>query len=90
MNLNYIRTKIDDIDKQLVNLLITRMEYSKEISKIKYKENIAIEDTQREHQILENIENYSKKYKNEIKKIYETIFKLSKKIQSEYIFKDKQ
>lgn len=90
MNLNYIRNKIDNIDKQIVNLLITRMEYSKEISKIKLNENVAIEDVKRENQVLKNIQNYSKEYKNEIEEIYKVIFNTSKNIQSKYILKNKK
>ena len=74
-----LRNKIDDIDNEIISLLDSRFELSKEIGKEKAKENIAITDQNREKEILAKTE--KAKNKDAIKIIYKTIFEQSKKIQ---------
>lgn len=74
-----LRNKIDDIDNEIIALLDSRFELSKEIGKEKAKENIAITDQNREKEILAKTE--KAKNKDAIKTTYKTIFEQSKKIQ---------
>ncbi len=74
-----LRNKIDDIDNEIISLLDSRFELSKEIGKEKAKENISIADQNREEEILAKTE--KTKNKDAIKATYKTIFEQSKKLQ---------
>jgi len=76
-----LRKKIDKIDKTIIENLIKRFDVVKKIGKEKKKLKIGITDTEREKEIFENISRISKRYKNEINKIYRTIVKESKKLE---------
>jgi chorismate mutase len=76
-----LRKKIDKIDKTIIENLIKRFDVVKKIGKEKKKLKIGITDTEREKEIFENIFRISKRYKNEINKIYRTIVKESKKLE---------
>jgi chorismate mutase len=76
-----LRKKIDKIDRTIIENLIKRFDVVKKIGKEKKKLKIGITDTEREKEIFENIFRISKRYKNEINKIYRTIVKESKKLE---------
>jgi chorismate mutase len=76
-----LRKKIDKIDRTIIENLIKRFDVVKKIGKEKKKLKIGITDTEREKEIFENISRISKRYKNEINKIYRTIVKESKKLE---------
>jgi len=76
-----LRKKIDKIDRTIIENLIKRFDVVKKIGKEKKKLKIGITDTEREKEIFENIFRISKRYRNEINKIYRTIVKESKKLE---------
>jgi len=53
--INEIRKKIDNLDKELINNLNERAKLSYEIRKLKNKANLPIFDEQRENEILTKI-----------------------------------
>lgn len=75
-----LRKEIDAIDEEIVSLLEKRMNISKEIKKVKIRENISVLDSGREKEILDKIESRSN-YGELIAEIYKTIMRLSKEIQ---------
>tara|TARA_B000000475_G_scaffold222143_1_gene185497 strand:- start:148 stop:414 length:267 start_codon:yes stop_codon:yes gene_type:complete len=76
------RHKINLIDYQIVSLIDERMNIASNIGKIKQKDNIRIFNKNREREILTNLKQKSKYLSyNEIEKIYEIIFEISKKNQ---------
>ena len=50
--LSEYRKRIDDIDISLIDLLESRLELIKEIAKIKKENNITLEDSSRENEII--------------------------------------
>jgi chorismate mutase/prephenate dehydratase len=74
------RKKIDEADKELLNLFLKRMEYSKEIAKIKEERNLPIFDKKREEEVIksrvENIDNDN--LKGITKELFQKIMDLSK------------
>lgn len=75
------RKEIDKLDNLIVKLFLERNEISKKISKEKKKYNKNILDLSRENEIIDR---FSKLYDEDIeyiKKLYKTIFEISKSIQ---------
>lgn len=60
--INDLRNKIDQIDKEIVNLILKRAEYAYEIGIHKKNQLIAIYNPEREKQIYENIKKYYNEY----------------------------
>ncbi len=87
------RTLLDNIDIQILSLLEKRMNIIKDISIIKFNENINCEDISRENEIIKNINNNVnielKDILNEniINNIWKNIFVASKKLQLKLIGK---
>ncbi len=81
-DINFFRKKIDNIDKQIINLLQERAKNVIEISKIKDK-NFPVYDPAREIQILRKLRKYKKGILNEkdIETIYNEIFSVSRALQ---------
>ena len=55
MTLEEVRRQIDAIDSQLVPLFCRRMDCSREVAKIKERENLPIFNAQREEEILNRV-----------------------------------
>ena len=62
MNLETIRNEIDEVDIKLADLLIKRMNCSKEIAIIKKEDNLPIFIPEREKEILEKLKNLDENY----------------------------
>lgn len=75
------RSEIDLIDKKIADLIDTRLNIAKEIGKLKKSENLAVENKERENEILLRLkENHGENYEL-LEKIYNEIFKFSKEKQ---------
>lgn len=76
------RKKIDDVDRNIVNLLSERFEFVGQIADHKRKNGIKIVDKDRERDIIKKIKKYSyKTHQKFFKKIFEDIISYSRKIQ---------
>lgn len=53
MEIEKIREKIDSIDKQLIDLISERLNYSEKIAEYKKKNNLEIEQPKREEELLQ-------------------------------------
>lgn len=71
MNLNDFRKSIDEIDKEILNLILKRLDICRKIGKFKRENNMPVEDRKREEEILERI----KKLAGENSPAVESIFK---------------
>lgn len=78
-----LRNEIDGIDSQLFDLLEQRFALSEKIKVVKQQSNILVADPSREQKILSRINQYP--HGCEIKKLYLTLFQLSKEIQEKMI-----
>ncbi|MEC9437068.1 MAG: chorismate mutase [Candidatus Neomarinimicrobiota bacterium] len=77
-----LRSKIDDYDDKILDLLVKRFELSDKIGSIKQNSNSEILDTDREKQIINRLINkFSTIDKEHIKSIFFQIFNVSKLIQ---------
>lgn len=75
------RQKIDDIDLKIAELFDERMSLSEEIGKYKKENNLPLCDKNREEEIKKRLKKRYPRRKDEIDRLYETIFYLSKKTQ---------
>ena len=80
--LKEIRTKINDIDKEMMDLFIKRMKLSKEVIEYKVKYNLPILDKEREKEvIINNLNNLKEK---DLEKYYLEFIKNLMDISKEY------
>ncbi len=84
MKLNDFRNEIDALDKEIVELIVKRMEISKAISEYKYKHNLPIRDANRESELIKNrtehIEDLA--LKKALESVFEAILKSSRNVQA--------
>lgn len=83
MDLKESRQKIDEIDKELVELFQKRMEVSVEVANYKRQTGKKIYDKEREKQILEKLGNMAKDDFNRkgVQELYTQIMSISRKLQ---------
>ena len=62
MDLKDIRAEIDEIDSQLVELLLRRMNCSEEVARYKAENNMPIFNNEREQQIIDKVTANSGRY----------------------------
>ena len=74
-----LRTKIDQIDTEIMNLLDKRYSLTTKIGEIKRLNKTAVLDSNREDLIIEKTSKYS--HSPQIKQVYQTIMKESKELQ---------
>lgn len=87
-----LRDDINEIDNKIIESLSIRMNISKEIAKIKEKENLAVFQPQRWQELLDNLTSKGEKQgleKDFIKEIYEIIHQESIKTQNLVIKKSR-
>jgi len=77
------RRKLDLLDQKLLTLLNRRFRITREVGKIKKEIGMKIYDAQREKEILEGLERKNKGplKKGDLKKIFATIMRVSRKSQ---------
>ena len=88
MELFNLRKDINDIDKQIMSLLINRLEVVEKVGELKKKHNLNVLDQKREDAIYKKIESSYGKNTDESKfltDIYNKVMEKSKKKQEELI-----
>ncbi|MCQ2514111.1 MAG: prephenate dehydratase [Ruminococcus sp.] len=80
-NLSEIRTDIDRIDKQMIDLFKQRMNCSKEVGIYKQANNIPVLNQARENEILDSIEEKGGEYGTYARLLYSNIMELSRALQ---------
>ena len=84
MDIQALRGKIDQIDDQLVELFVRRMEVSAAIADYKKERNLPIHVPAREEEKLMDVEKKAGPgMESYIRSLYGTIFELSREYQSE-------
>ncbi|MDR1260512.1 MAG: chorismate mutase [Oscillospiraceae bacterium] len=82
-NLNKLRTKINELDSQIIELLCKRFELAKIIGEMKFVNGVTgIRDIKREQEILETI---TCQYAANIHEVYQKLFEISVRIQEEEV-----
>jgi len=80
-----LRQEIDQIDRQLLQLFIKRMDLAVLVANIKKEQNLPVRNQKREDEILEKIQTNAGAYAPEANKLFETIMELSRDKQNEWI-----
>ena len=84
MNRDSLRIKIDEIDAQLVELFVKRMDVAGAIGKVKFEQGIPIYDKDREEAKIESLRALvDEQYKDYVEQLYRQIFELSRTYQKE-------
>ncbi|MCX7831967.1 MAG: chorismate mutase [Actinobacteria bacterium] len=83
--INELRSKVDEIDRKIVELLNERTRLVREIIKIKKENRLSLYDPKREEEIFEKIRNANPGdlYNEALIDIYETILKWMKSLADE-------
>lgn len=80
-DLNDIRTEIDSIDNQLIELFKRRMDCAKEVGFYKKANNIPVLNEKRENEILDEVEKHGGEYGAHARLLYSNIMELSRALQ---------
>jgi len=83
-----LREKLDEIDIEILELLMERMDIVKRIGLIKKRQNLPIIDKNREEEVYDNATKFALKHdldNIQIKSIFREIVILSKKVQNELL-----
>ncbi len=85
MDIHSIRSEIDNIDEQILNLLTKRAEYALLIGKVKQQNSLAIHSHEREEQIITNIlvKNSGPLSHQDVRAIFQLIILVCRNLQSE-------
>ena len=86
------RTKIDNVDKKLVELLNERAQYADEIGKIKEQLGLEAYSPRREHEVLENVLGTNKGPLSDaaLRRLFERIIDESRKLEREAMIERKK
>lgn len=89
MELKDLRTRIDHIDDQLIDLFRARMDVSSEIAASKRESGAAVWNRSRERKVLNRVtERVGEGYENYAKLLYQTIFAVSRSCQNRLLGND--
>ncbi len=77
-----LRTEIDNLDKELLQLLEERFVLTKEVGEIKKSEKIQIKDNKREEQLFESRISQTTLNEKFVTKLFSTILEESRRLQS--------
>ena len=85
MELNEIRTRIDAVDDQLLQLFLERMELSEEVAAYKNEHHLPIMNKQREREILAKVMEKSGDKERYAYHLFSTLFELARSRQAELL-----
>ena len=90
MDLKDIRAEIDEIDSQLVELLLRRMNCSEEVAIYKAENNMPIFNNEREQQIIDKVTANSGRYADCTRILFQNIMEISRGLQHDIIGSGKE
>ncbi len=80
-DLSELRTEIDSIDNELIDLFIRRMDCAKEVGFYKKENNIPVFNAEREKEILDTVEQKGGEYGLYARLLYSNVMELSRSLQ---------
>lgn len=84
MDLNDFRNRINEIDNQMIELFVERMQTAAKIAETKAEQNLPILDSSREKAVLQYVkEKAGKEFAGYAEMLYQTMFRVSKSYQAE-------
>jgi len=79
MDIHELRNRIDEIDNELLQLFMRRMDISAEIAQYKKQYNMPIHDPAREQQVLHNLsKKATRERESSVTALYSLLFELSR------------
>ena len=81
MSLSSLRNQIDELDSQILELFLKRINVCREIAKFKKLNNTHIESLARENEILENVKTFSGDDFIYSEELFKKIFSICKRVQ---------
>ncbi len=85
MSLKPIRNEIDNIDEQIIELFIRRMECSKKVAQYKLANGMKIFNAERERQVLDSVAEKAGEYGGSARLLYSTVMELSRALQHDML-----
>lgn len=82
MKINEVRAQIDDIDNQLVDLFLQRLQLCRIVGDLKRKKNMPIFNQLREQEILNKLSKKDPANSQYLRQLYHEIFKICKDVQT--------
>ena len=83
MDLLECRQEIDNIDKELVELFVKRMNVAKDVAAYKKENGMNVYDAERERKLLEKVEEIAgEEFGDYTRRLYSSILELSRNYQS--------
>ena len=80
-NIEALRREIDETDEKIAELFLKRLTLSRKIGEIKKEKALPVTDSAREEEILERLSEMSPSDGEYIKRLYKTVFEISKDLQ---------
>ncbi|MEA3254776.1 MAG: chorismate mutase [Candidatus Altiarchaeota archaeon] len=71
--LKNLRREIDEIDKEIIDLIENRVEIAKKTGEVKRERGLGITDSKREESVLENVSSRTELDKEFMKKLFKSI-----------------
>lgn len=89
--LKNLRNIIDNIDNDLLELFVKRLDIVEKIFKYKISHGFAVYDSEREAEVMNKIANHNsaKSYKNEVQSFFKSIMNISKTYQEKQLGEEK-
>lgn len=86
MDIKFLRNQIDEVDNQILQTLSRRFKTAKKIGQLKVKNNLSVEDSDRETRLMEKIRDKSIEYKlssDFTRRLFKLILDESKRLQKD-------
>lgn len=90
MELDVIRQEIDRIDKQLIALFKQRMDCARRVGEYKKERDLPVLNTQRENEVLDNVERSGGEYGYAARLLFSNIMELSRALQHDIMGSGKE
>lgn len=89
MDLEALRTKVSDLDKQLIDVFVERMKVAAEIAGEKAEKNLPVLDMKREQAVLQGVmEQAGEEFELYANRLYRTMFEVSRSYQAGILTKE--
>lgn len=81
--LEQYRTQLDELDRQIIELLDKRFDVTRQIGEYKQANNVQVFDENREQLIINKIKDYDLVYEQQVIDVYQNLMEVSKRQQHE-------
>jgi len=83
MEINEIRSRIDEVDERLLEAFLERMRLAEEIAEYKQQNKLPLVNEAREQEVLQKMQEHSGEYAQYTHEFFSTLIEISKERQRE-------